>query len=165
MNTLKKCQVVMLSTNEKAKKGQLVINEELPKDKLFIAWIDAQRSLGQHLYILSDDEIKEGDWCLFKQIIGSEYKLCKITYKFGNQLTSLLENGNKQEEASQYYKKIIATTDESLGLPQPSQSFIEKFVEEYNKGNVITEVIWDCLHNIEGSFNREKLTKWIKENL
>jgi hypothetical protein len=25
-------------------------------------------------------------------------------------------------------------------LPQPSQSFIEKFVEEYNKGNVITEV-------------------------
>jgi hypothetical protein len=153
----------MLSTNEKSNislgdsgKGLIYHTHTKP---------EYDKRTYQHLYILSDDEIKEGDWCLFKQIIGSEYKLCKITYKFGNQLTSLLENGNKQEEASQYYKKIIATTDESLGLPQPSQSFIEKFVEEYNKGNVITEVIWDCLHNIEGSFNREKLTKWIKENL
>ena len=50
-------------------------------------------------------------------------------------------------------KKIIATTDSSLWrpshkyasdvilLPQPSQQFIEKFVEEYNKGNMITDVL------------------------
>ena len=29
----------------------------------------------------------------------------------------------------------------SFQLPQPSQSFIEKYVEEYNKGNVITDVL------------------------
>lgn len=64
------------------------------------------------------------------------------------------------------YREVLASTDKSLvnsncciakeGLtkmnegcrdrnrcliPHPSQSFIEKFVEEYNKGNVITEVM------------------------
>jgi hypothetical protein len=52
------------------------------------------------------------------------------------------------------WKKIIATTDKlnthpnvadsyrsGNCLPQPSQSFIEKWVEEYNKGNVITDVM------------------------
>ena len=60
------------------------------------------------------------------------------------------------------YREVLASTDKSLSktikssyvqfgdnveetriefLPQPSTSFIEKFVEEYNKGNVITEVL------------------------
>ena len=30
-------------------------------------------------------------------------------------------------------KKIIATTDSSLGLPQIPELFIKKFIEEYNK--------------------------------
>jgi hypothetical protein len=52
-------------------------------------------------------------------------------------------------------KKIIATTDTSLkifagkgdtcdlyyNLPQPSQQFIEKYIEFYNKGKVITDVL------------------------
>lgn len=61
-------------------------------------------------------------------------------------------------------KKIIATTDESLyfkdtnknpkqymgsyismslgeNLPQPSQQFIQKYIGEYNKGNIITDVL------------------------
>ena len=39
------------------------------------------------------------------------------------------------------YREVLATTDESLNLPQPSQQFIEKFVEEYNRGNIITDVL------------------------
>ena len=53
------------------------------------------------------------------------------------------------------YREVLATTDESLEprnlycnsglfktkLPQPSQQFIEKFIEEYNRGNVITDVL------------------------
>ena len=42
-------------------------------------------------------------------------------------------------------EKIIATTDISLvkeyNLPQPSQQFIQKYIEEYNKGNIITDVL------------------------
>ena len=39
------------------------------------------------------------------------------------------------------YKEILSSTDASLGLPQPSQQFIEKYIEKYNKGNVITDVL------------------------
>ena len=39
------------------------------------------------------------------------------------------------------YREVLATTDESLNLPQPSQQFIKKFVEEYNRGNIITDVL------------------------
>ena len=42
-------------------------------------------------------------------------------------------------------EKIIATTDISLvkeyNLPEPSQSFIQKYIEEYNRGNIITDVL------------------------
>ena len=53
------------------------------------------------------------------------------------------------------YREVLATTDESLEprnlygnsglfktkLPQPSQQFIEKYIEEYNKGQQITECL------------------------
>ena len=53
------------------------------------------------------------------------------------------------------YREVLATTNTSLYihqketislpervfyLPQPSQQFIQKYIEEYNKGNVITDV-------------------------
>lgn len=71
----------------------------------------------QHLYIISDDKIKEGDWCLSK--------LNEIVVFKG-------KNFN--------YKKIIATTDASLDLPQPSQQFIEKYIKSYNKGVILSDV-------------------------
>ena len=94
----------------------------------------------QHLYIISDDEIKENDYCLNLET-NTVFKM----HKHG------LPTSNRN-------KKIIATTDTSLinrkqmtfmdeatewtyDLPQPSQQFIEKFIEEYNKGNVITNVL------------------------
>ena len=78
------------------------------------------------------------------------------------------------------YREVLATTDTSLYihqketislpervfyLPQPSQQFIQKYVEEYNKGNTITDVLveyeiksnaglghneWVYLQHIEG---------------
>ena len=52
------------------------------------------------------------------------------------------------------YREVLATTDETLYLtfnngktdlkfvlPQPSQQFIQKYIEEYNKGNIITNVL------------------------
>ena len=91
------------------------------------------KAIPQHLYIISDEEIKEGDW-----YYESEFQL--ILKKEGKGILKA--------------KKIIATTDTSLiceqerflkgyksELPKPSQQFIEKYIEEYNKGNVITEVL------------------------
>jgi hypothetical protein len=107
-----------------------------------------------NIFILSDEEIKEGDW-----YIDSYNNICQ--YK------DLSKIGIDKGEG----KKIIATTDSSLSnctkcgnkenyhnntvieilcnecgnffnkLPQPSQSFLEVFVTEYNKGNQIKEVL------------------------
>ena len=56
-------------------------------------------------------------------------------------------------------EKIIATTDISLvkeyNLPQPSQQFIQKYIEEYNKGNIITDVLVEY----ESDFNSCFCTK------
>ena len=94
--------------------------------------------LNNFIYILSDDEIKESDWCY------DEYN--KIIFK------------NKSTGTPGMSKKIIATTDTSLHgnynenigskiysenyvLSQPSQQFIEQYIKTYNKGEIITEVL------------------------
>ena len=80
----------------------------------------------QHLFILSDEEITHNDWVLLPN--NEIHKMSP---------TDMIHYLASQSKAT---KKIIATTDTSLGLPQPSQRFIEKYIEEYNKGNVISEV-------------------------
>lgn len=144
----KSAQVVMLPTNEKAVIGFLT---QKGKERGHLVHFDRPMpnildSENQHLYILSDEEIKEGDWvyCLRE---GFEPVLKQKVNPIG-------VNNDKM------FKKIIATTDKSIilperfpsftYLPQPSQSFLEKFVEEYNKGNVITEVMVEYEWNKTG---------------
>lgn len=95
----------------------------------------------QHLYITSDDEIKEGDWYYTpsKRSIEQCIKQLLIIKDSINDIVQL---------------KIIATTDKSLTiksekagenswynpLPQPSNRFIQSYIESYNKGNIITDV-------------------------
>ena len=130
----------------------------------------------QHLYFLSDEEIKEGDIVKIPCGIG---RVKELHYKLGNDnpsyivedliILSLRYNQKENEFQTNSFrfediKKIIATTDESLyfkdtnknpkqymgsymsmslgeNLSQPSQQFIEKYIEEYNKGNIITDVL------------------------
>ncbi len=77
------------------------------------------------------------------------FKINKI-FKCNRILNNHYEQGILQFQKS-YCFKIIATTDISLTitnynngtwsyLPQPSQQFIKQYIEEYNKGNVITKV-------------------------
>jgi hypothetical protein len=95
-----------------------------------------------HLYITSDDEIKEGDW--FYDKLSTD----KI-YQRKNSIFSLPKES----------RKIIATTDTSLklpipeglaeypmsytpkSLPQPSDKFIESYIDAHNKGGNIERVL------------------------
>jgi hypothetical protein len=151
----KLAQVVMLSTNEKAKIGDIVMSKF---DDIHILTKNdgkeyAKTVTSQHLYILSDEEIKEGDW-----FVGFADGSIKPFVMKADESTVEINNWQLNKKGYSSNKKIIATTDRSLkvfihttmaidmddcyeSLPQPSQSFIEKFVEEYNKGNVITEVM------------------------
>lgn len=121
-NLKKKVQVVMFPTNEKAnilkRNNYLTVhcaNWE-PKGLLETGWNY------QHLYFLSDEKIKEGDWC-----IQNGAWLCKITCN--------------RDLSQSNLKKIIASTNKSLNLPQPPPAFVKVFIEEWNKGNKIKWVM------------------------
>ena len=149
--SFERARVVMLSTNEKAIPS-LVFNPstnkiEINSKKLFKA--EDFKDCGYkcfELYIVSDDEIKEGDWVYCDN--GNVTNVTPAFWLFKGKST---------------YKKIIATTDSSLvnlekqyfdknkerrsallkqiKLPQPPQAFIEVFVRDYNKGNINTDVM------------------------
>ena len=170
MSMLKKGKVVMLPTNERVintKEYQLLLSNSLfwtskiEIERYDEGWFFLNNSSNhnscaitipnvdifkhQHLYIILDDEIKLFDWVYNNK----ENIVERITSK--TKLIFVLEE-NKE---NQTFKKIIATTDTSLEprnlygnsglfktiLPQPSQQFIQKFVEEYNKGNIIEDVL------------------------
>lgn len=60
-----------------------------------------------HLYILSDEEIKKGDWYMYCHF--GEWIISNSRETLKNE-TNTLENLNKDD----YFKKIIATTDFEL---------------------------------------------------
>ena len=138
MSTFKKGKMVILPTNQQTKYLMVYSDVEKTKGKLILNGLkNDEYKEYQHLYIISDDEIKEGDYYIIDDI------------------PELLKN-NGLKFIDDYCKKVIATTDTSLYthqketvslpervfyLPQPSQQFIEKYIEEYNKGNMITDVL------------------------
>lgn len=75
------------------------------------------------LYVISNDnEIKEGDWM------------------YANSLNKVIQcTDNSMHDRQDLAKKIIATTDKSLGLPEPSQGFIKKFIEKGGIWKVLVE--------------------------
>jgi len=75
-------------------------------------YVDAQ---AQQLLVLSDEEIKEGDWVICINNGVNHYKVIQ------NKIPSAFQD-------VEGWKKIIASTDPSLGLPAIPQSFIEKYV-------------------------------------
>jgi hypothetical protein len=119
----------------------------------------------KHLYILSDDEIKEGDWFVWasngEEENGWNLERCKKLSE-----TDVLNTNYKIQ------KKIIATTDSSLKiyesetlakasgfslksddilLPRLSGSFVEKYIELYNNGNPIVDVMVEYYEHIIGN--------------
>ena len=129
-NTMdKSCNVVMLPTQSKAVRlGQLVIGAG---NNLFSSRQsnDIGSLTAYELYITSDEEIKVGDWFYYE----AEKTIMQCTEHNFYFTPELIQN------YSNVYR-IIVTTDTSLKLPNISQQFIEKYIEEYNKGNVITKV-------------------------
>lgn len=132
--------VVMLPTQSKAVRlGQLVIGAG---NNLFSSRKsnDIGSLTAYELYITSNEEMKEGYYGL-------------------SALNEVVLIGKLYDKS--LYKKIIATTDTSLEyikhetypngnttgirnlieLPQLSKEFIKIYIEEYNKGNVITKVM------------------------
>jgi len=100
----------------------------------------------QHLYFTTDEEIKEGDWCVWDNVLYKQHGL----------------NTNND------YKKIVATTNPELwknkwtsgeyepstpfqsitqGIPKIDIPFIEAYIKAYNEGNMITSVFLEIEEN------------------
>lgn len=170
----KRAKVIILPTEKASSDNQLfIINNKLTLGTLVKGIKSEKNFVAQELYIISDDEIKLGDWFLTDDRNRNNgdpiWILCKCTkvqngWIYSDELFGVGLNPD-------WSKKIIATTDTSLkidtiggkvndgsilyiqndflkdSLPQPSEQFILKFIEEYNKGNVITDVLVEYENN------------------
>ena len=162
MSTFKKCKVVMLPTNQKSRLfkagGSLHYLSHAVDDG------EGWRS-PQHLYIISDDEITSK-----KLLNTNDYYYIRNHYnewyvgKFNGVSFDFINNDGNFDSNLFVCKKIIATTDVSLGLPQPSQQFIQKYIEEYNKGNVITDVLVEYNDTSKNEFPAFGSPVWLKIN-
>ena len=132
METVKnnlRCSVVMLDAS-KASEITLIImvgDGSLAYNSQKLNSSFDKFNVNKHLYLISNREIKEGDW-LYSNITNS---FC--------QRINMADGYNKN-----VFKRIEVTTDTSLNLPLIPQSFIEKYVSV--QGN-IKEVMIEIVDN------------------
>lgn len=144
-----KCEVVMLDTNDKTAPILSYLNDKSLQYFPNTYWSNGDLSK-RHLYFLSNEEIKEGDWCI------NSYD--NRTWKYEPSPCPLPYWGNKDT-----LTKIIATTNTSLRLPQPSKEFIQAFITAYNEYEPITKVLVE-MEGIESSREFTPITYQLKLN-
>jgi hypothetical protein len=150
------CDVVMLPTY-KLEINQLILGKQNTKyeNKLAVCkQLEADEEplwKSQHLFILSNDKINPSEWYINNNV------LFKADGKF--------DEGNNPN-VNQNNKKVIATTDNYLrikdeacahldgnciycnSLLQIPQQFIEHFINEYNKGNMVSKILVEVEENV-----------------
>jgi len=82
-----------------------------------------------HLYITITEELKEGDWFL----TGSKIRQCE-RFEDGS-LGYISSDSSALLWVQKWHKKIIATTNESLKLPELSKEFLKNYIDIYNSNN------------------------------
>lgn len=130
------CDIIILPTVEFSSIGQYIDTNEFVFN---LKENDIPRGEFQHLYFISDKEIKDGDWYY-------DVKLNRVYQSASG------HNNEFYNEKSRYYK-IIATTDKELdihwnrqnykALPRPSNEFLKKFCELGG----IKKVLVECVDN------------------
>ena len=132
-------------TTEKASRLYSTYKNTLELSKIGETVFLGTHSKFQHLYILSDEEIKEGDWYF------NNDKIAKCE-RFSTR-KALIFDSNREASYSTDCSKVIASTDKSIhgtndlnvkisqhihGL---SQGFIEKYIKMYNLGTPIVDIM------------------------
>lgn len=166
---LKRAKVVMLPTKDstyQVSEGEIFINDSREHNwgklealkcervtKFGHAWNGTGiKTYVNHLYFTTDEEIKEGNWCIVTDVSGT--KLVVKCDEIGV-MKSIVSSQIAYD--SDLARKVIASTDPKLhysvdyipnykDLPSPSQAFIEK----YCKLGGIDEVDVEYVFTAEG---------------
>jgi len=135
------------------------------KENILCIWdtelIGGQKTLTpHHIYITSDEEIKEGDWVLYGFNLETIYeggKDWKFTESDIIKCISLSDKGvllhKKGSTDKELCKKIILTTDPDL-IKDGVQAIDDEFLEWFVKNPSCEFVEWSS-EKIEGSFDGE----------
>lgn len=142
-----KKKVVMLPTNEKVKMWLNKFSNQLHIDT--VEKENHENAINQHLYFLSSEEIKEGDWC-FDIVNGKVLKADHDVNYEQDVVKKIIATTNTNLIIDKYYPQFTVDKNPIIKyLPQIPQSFIEYFIFQYNKGNIITEVMVEYILNNE----------------
>jgi len=114
--------------------SRLWYNNLSDTDELLLSIVEVETSNNQHIYITSDEEIKEGDF-FYLDDMDVMFK-CK-----------------RKGQATQDVKKIILTTDQDL-ISDGVQAIDDEFLEWFVKNPSCEFVEWSS-EKIEGSFDGE----------
>jgi hypothetical protein len=163
----KRCKVDMLPTNEKAENCFIWRHKELMWEKSYFtqAYLNSIGAEARHLYILSEETPVDGDIVMVDCSTHIEGWKGKGIWKYHKAPCPIPYWGNPN-----CCKTIIATTNPSLVykisrplgvtqlLPKLSTGFLTKYAEEFNKGNIITDVLveYTSLTDMENMLQIEK---------
>ena len=101
--------------------------------------LGGEHMMNQHIYITSDEEIKEGDWVI------TNGGLRFVTKLNNDKIKSFIDDGTISKQSPspycrlEYYKKIILTTDKDLikdGVQAIDDNFLEWFVKNPSREEV-----------------------------
>jgi hypothetical protein len=116
------------------KKGKEVYKDLRLFDKPMPNILDSEN---QHIYITSDEEIKEGDWCLHlgksftDDILSDKITLVKISERYLSMNSYFWKQWDKNSQFSyseNKLRKIILTTDQDL-INDDIQAIDDEFLE------------------------------------
>lgn len=144
MSQLQKKRIICLPTNKA--ENALILNTQLGKmwktlcSFMTQSYLSSINCTSHHLYVISDEEIKEGESC----------------WGINKNRDTLYFLENSIKGTYLYWDKVIASSDKSLKVeidcpdnipgclvyhtrlvPNLKDSFIQKWIEQYNKGNLI----------------------------
>lgn len=138
MNLKRKCQIILSNTDRK-ENSIIQFGQSLRSTLGNLSEMVVKRN---HLYILSDDKIKTGDWVLDLND-NSIFQIQIQPNTIINKYKKIIATTNLSLAKQVFHKDSTPTNNYSYVLPQPSPQFIQKFIEEWNKDNKITEIMVD----------------------
>jgi hypothetical protein len=162
MNQFKKAQVIMLPIEDNSNTNIQLFGRTLEYHNI-LKFINKDFYKSQHLYIISDDEIKEGDWFIMNNCIVRQCKertntvITDILVEYEDYEQSWLFIGYKEDGSSKH--SIINRLKVN---PKDNTITIKKLKDSWNREEVITLIY---KHTEDMFSQRIELDKWIEENL